>query len=85
MTALKDKHPSESLPDAETCEKIAEVFDKISSAHRANAEVPEGLAELSTEVHHVINGCSNAHNPDRHHWETSIASNSPTPSTAAGI
>ena len=50
LTALKDKHPSQSLPDAETCEKIGEVFNKIHFAHKAYAEAAEGLAELSTEV-----------------------------------
>ena len=50
LTALKDKHPSESLPDAKMCEKIGEVFNKIYCAHKAYAEAAEGLAELSTEV-----------------------------------
>ena len=50
LTALKNKHPSQSLPDAETCEKIGGVFNKIHSAHKAYAEAAEGLAELSTEA-----------------------------------
>ena len=50
LTALKNKHPSQSLPDAETCAKIGKVFNKIHSAHKAYAEAAEGLAELSTEV-----------------------------------
>ena len=50
LTALKDKHPSESLPNTKTCEKIGEVFNKIHCAHKAHAEAAEGLAELSTEV-----------------------------------
>ena len=50
LTALKDRHPSESLPDAKTCSKIGEVFNKIYCAHKAYAEAAEGLAELSTEV-----------------------------------
>ena len=50
LTALKDKHPSESLPNTKTCEKIGEVFNKIHCAHKAYAEAAEGLAELSTEV-----------------------------------
>ena len=50
LTALKDRHPSESLPDAKTYEKIGEVFNKIHCAHKAYAEAAEGLAELSTEV-----------------------------------
>ena len=40
----------ESLPDAKTCKKIGEVFNKIHCAHKAYAEAAEGLAELSTEV-----------------------------------
>ena len=50
LTALKDKHPSESLPNTKTWEKIGEVFNKIHCAHKAYAEAAEGLAELSTEV-----------------------------------
>ena len=50
LTALKDKHPSESLPNTKTCEKIGEVFNKIHCAHKAYAEAAEGLAELSTAV-----------------------------------
>ena len=50
LTALKDRHPSESLPDAKTCAKIGEVFNKIHCAHKAYTEAAEGLAELSTEV-----------------------------------
>ena len=50
LTALKDKHPSESLPDAKMCEKIGEVFNKINCTHKSYAEAAEGLAELSTEV-----------------------------------
>ena len=50
LNALKDKHPSESLPNTKTCEKISEVFTKIHCTHKAFAEAAEGLAELSTEV-----------------------------------
>ena len=50
LTALKDKHPAESLPNTKTCEKIGEVFNKIHCTHKAYAEAAEGLAELSTEV-----------------------------------
>ena len=50
LTALKDRHPSESLPDVKTCTKINEVFNKIYCTHKAYAEAAEGLAELSTEV-----------------------------------
>ena len=50
LTALKDRHPSESLPDAKTCKKIGEVFIKIYCTHKAYAEAAEGLTELSTEV-----------------------------------
>ena len=50
LAALKAKHPSERLPDAQTCGKIGEVFNKIHCAHKAYAQAAEGLAELSTEV-----------------------------------
>ena len=50
LTALKDKHPSESLPDAKTCPKFGEVSNKIHCTHKAYAEAAEGLAELSTAV-----------------------------------
>ena len=50
LTALKDRHPLESLPDAKTCTKIGEVFNKIYCAHKAYAEAAEGIAELSIEV-----------------------------------
>ena len=43
LDALKDKHPSESLPNTKTCEKISEVFTKIHCAHKAFAEAAEGL------------------------------------------
>ena len=50
LAALKAKHPLESLPDAKTCGKISEVFNKTHCTHKAYAEAAEGLAELSTEV-----------------------------------
>ena len=50
LTALKEKHPSESLPNTKMCKKISEVFNNIHCAHKAYAEAAEGLAELSTEV-----------------------------------
>ena len=50
LTALKDRHPLESLPNTKTCAKIGEVFNKIHCAHKAYADAAEGLAELSTEV-----------------------------------
>ena len=50
LTALKDRHPLESLPDVKMCTKIGEVFNKIYCAHKVYAEAAEDLAELSTEV-----------------------------------
>ena len=50
LTALKDRHPSESLPDTKMCAKIGDVFNKIYCTHKAYAKAAEGLAELSTEV-----------------------------------
>ena len=48
--ALKDKHPSESLPNMEICAKIGDVFSKLAAAHKAYREATDGLAELSTEL-----------------------------------
>ena len=50
LTVLKDKLPSENLPNTQTCAKIGDVFNKIHCAHKAYANAAEGLAELSTEV-----------------------------------
>ena len=49
-TTLKVKFPSQSLPDSKVCEKIGEVFAKLSKANKAYAEAAEGLADLSTLV-----------------------------------
>ena len=48
--ALKDKHPSESLPNMEICAKIGDVFSKLAAAHKAYGEAADGLTELSTEL-----------------------------------
>ena len=48
--ALKDKHPSESLPNLEICAKIRDVFSKLAAAPKAYREAADGLAELSTEL-----------------------------------
>ena len=48
--ALKDKHPSESLPNMEICAKIGDVFSILAAAHKAYREAADGLAELSTEL-----------------------------------
>ena len=49
-TTLKDKFPSQNLPNSEICEKIGKVFAKLSEANKAYAEAAEGLADLSTLV-----------------------------------
>ena len=49
-TTLKDKFPSQSLPDSKVCEKIGEVFPKLSEANKAYAEAAKGLTDLSTLV-----------------------------------
>ena len=48
--ALKDKHPSESLPNMEICAKIGDVFSKLAAAHKAYGEAVDSLTELSTEL-----------------------------------
>ena len=50
LMALKEKLPSENLPNTQTCAKIGDVFNKIHCAHKAYADATEGLGELSTEV-----------------------------------
>ena len=49
-TTLKDKFPSQSLLDSKVCEKIGEVFAKLSEANKAYAEAAKGLADQSTLV-----------------------------------
>ena len=48
--ALKDKHPSKSLPNMEICAKIGDVFSKLAAAHKAYGEAADRLTELSTEL-----------------------------------
>ena len=48
--ALKDKHPSESLPNTKICARIGDVFSKLAAAHKAYREAVDGIAELSTEL-----------------------------------
>ena len=48
--ALKDKHPSESLPSMEICAQIGDIFSKLAATHKAYGEAADGLAELSTEL-----------------------------------
>ena len=40
--------PGQSLPDSTICKKIGDVFSQLTTAHKAYAEVAEGIAELST-------------------------------------
>ena len=48
--ALKDKHPSESLPNIKICARIRDVFSKLAAAHKAYREAVDSIAELSTEL-----------------------------------
>ena len=48
--ALKDKHPSESLPNIKTCAKIRDEFSKLAATHKSYGEAADGIAELSTEL-----------------------------------
>ena len=48
--ALKDKHPSESLPNMEICAKIKDVFSKLAAAHKAYGEAADSLVESSTAL-----------------------------------
>ena len=47
---LIKKFPGQSLPDTSICQKIGDVFSKLSAAHKAYSKAAEGLAELSTLV-----------------------------------
>ena len=47
-TAMLQKFPAEKLPDSSTCEKIANVFSHLSTAHNEYSEAAKGLAELAT-------------------------------------
>ena len=49
-TTLKDKFPSQSLPDSKVCKNIGKVFSKLSKANKAYVEAAKGLADLSTLV-----------------------------------
>ena len=48
--ALKDKHPSESLPNIKICAKIRDVFSKLAAAHKAYGKAADNITELSTEL-----------------------------------
>ena len=48
--ALKDKHPSKSLPDIKICAKIGDVFSKLAAAHKAYGKAADSITELSTEL-----------------------------------
>ena len=47
-TAMLRKFPGEKLPESSICEKIGNVFSRLSTAHTAYSEVAQGLAELVT-------------------------------------
>ena len=47
---MKDRHPSESLPDMQICAKIGEVFSQLAAAHKAYGEAAASITELSTEL-----------------------------------
>ena len=48
-TTLKEKFPSQNLPDSEVC-VIGKVFTELSKANKVYAEAAKGLAYLSTLV-----------------------------------
>ena len=49
-TTLKDKFLFQNLLDTKVCEKIGEVFAKLSEANKAYAGAAKGLTDLSTLV-----------------------------------
>ena len=44
------QYPKQDLPDTDVCQKIGDVFTKLSEAHKAYSQAAEGLAQLSSEV-----------------------------------
>ena len=44
------RYPDQDVPNAAMCEKIGDIFLKLSKANKAYGEVAEALAELSTQV-----------------------------------
>ena len=50
MGTMMSQYPQQALPDTAVCEKIGNVFSKLSTANKAYSEAAEGLAELSTQV-----------------------------------
>ena len=47
---FKEQCPSQNIPNNEVCTEIANVFFKLSQAHKAYGEAAEGLAELASRV-----------------------------------
>ena len=47
---FKERCPSQNIPNNEVCTEIADVFFKLSQAHKAYGEAAEGLAELASRV-----------------------------------
>ena len=48
--AMTSQYPQQVLPDVAVCEKIGNMFLKLSTANKAYSEATERLAELSTQV-----------------------------------
>ena len=47
-TAMLQKFPREKVPESSICEKIGNVFSRLSTTHTAYSEAAQGLAELAT-------------------------------------
>ena len=47
---MMSQYPPQDLPNAAVCEKIGNLFSKLSTANKAYSGTTEGLAELSTQV-----------------------------------
>ena len=50
MEALKAKFPDKSLPGAEICSKISDVFSQLATASTAYGKAVAGIAELADEI-----------------------------------
>ena len=49
-TAFTQRYSDQDLPSPEVCEKIGNIFSKISEASRAYSKAAEMMAEISTEL-----------------------------------
>ena len=49
-SVFTQRYPDQDLPSSEVCQRIGDIFSKISKVNRAYREAAEMLAEISTEL-----------------------------------